>query len=156
MGTSNDPKTTENSAQQGVPAGDQRPTNERDGARNISADVHVPGPYPSDRDHTTGAPGASEPEPGKEDRDTGSLGDLVEGIGAPPVEAEAGQAGGGTARQDNRIPETPREEAQQLRDESAPGGAPEGADVETGRRKGQGLPPSSVGRSDDTPQTPAT
>jgi hypothetical protein len=55
--------------------------------------------------------------------------------------------------------ETPQEKAEKakaVRAESFPGGVPEDADVETGRQKGVGLPPGSVGKGQDTPQTPAT
>lgn len=55
-----------------------------------------------------------------------------------------------------REDETPREQAEQLRDESFPAGVPEDADVGTGRSKGTGMPPGSVGKDQDTPQTPAT
>lgn len=48
------------------------------------------------------------------------------------------------------------EKARAVRDESFPQGVPEDADVGTGRQKGVGLPPGSVGKGQDTPQTPAT
>lgn len=55
-----------------------------------------------------------------------------------------------------REDENPKEKAEKTRDESFPAGVPEDADVGTGRAKGTGLPPGSVGKGQDTPQTPAT
>jgi hypothetical protein len=52
--------------------------------------------------------------------------------------------------------ETPQEKVEKARDESFPAGVPEDADVGSGREKGTGLPPGSVGKGEDTPQTPAT
>jgi len=52
--------------------------------------------------------------------------------------------------------DTPQEKIEKARDESFPGGVPEDADVGSGRAKGTGLPPGSVGKGHDTPQTPAT
>lgn len=52
--------------------------------------------------------------------------------------------------------ETPQEKIDKARAESLPAGIPEDADVGTGRQKGVGLPPGSVGKGHDTPQTPAT
>lgn len=52
--------------------------------------------------------------------------------------------------------ETPQEKIDKARAESLPAGIPEEADVGTGRQKGVGLPPGSVGKGQDTPQTPAT
>jgi len=52
--------------------------------------------------------------------------------------------------------ETPQEKIEKARAESYPGGIPEDADLGTGRQKGTGLPPGSVGKDQDTPQTPAT
>jgi hypothetical protein len=52
---------------------------------------------------------------------------------------------------------TAQEKVDNARAESAPGDIlEEDADVGTGRAKGTGLPPGSVGKGDDTPQTPAT
>jgi len=51
---------------------------------------------------------------------------------------------------------TPQEKIEKARGESFPAGVPEDADVGTGRQKGTGLPPGSVGKGQDTPQTPAT
>lgn len=50
----------------------------------------------------------------------------------------------------------PQEKVDNARAEQQPGGIPEDADVGTGRQKGTGLPPGSVGKGEDTPQTPAT
>lgn len=52
--------------------------------------------------------------------------------------------------------DTPQQKIEKARAESFPGGVPEDADVGTGRAKGTGLPPGSVGKGHDTPQTPAT
>jgi hypothetical protein len=52
--------------------------------------------------------------------------------------------------------ENPQEKIEQARAGSFPAGVPEDADVGTGRDKGKGLPPGSVGKDEDTPQTPAT
>ena len=137
------------SGQPGVPTGDQRPTNERD---NIVADVNIPGPYPSGRDDPTGESSSSEPEPTKENRDADSLGDVVHGSGTPVAGEEAASSGAAYEHD----PDSPEGKIERARAESFPGGVPEDADVGTGRRKGQGLPPGSVGRGEDTPQTPAT
>lgn len=51
---------------------------------------------------------------------------------------------------------TPQEKIEQAQGGSFPAGVPEDADVGTGRSKGTGLPPGSVGKDQDTPQTPAT
>lgn len=52
--------------------------------------------------------------------------------------------------------ENPQEKIEQARAGSFPAGVPEDADVGSGREKGKGLPPGSVGKDEDTPQTPAT
>lgn len=57
---------------------------------------------------------------------------------------------------DEETPQEKIEKARAVRDESFPQGVPEDADVGTGRQKGVGLPPGSVGKGEDTPQTPAT
>lgn len=57
---------------------------------------------------------------------------------------------------DERDEETPQEKIEKARGESFPAGAPEDADLGTGREKGTGLPPGSVGEGQQTPQTPAT
>lgn len=134
-GIAYDPESVGETDLSGVPTGDQHPTNEGDQGE-IVADVNIPGPYPTGRGDPTGEPMSSEPEPTKETRDAGSLGDLVEGSGFPTVDVEAARAGGAGSG-----------------DEPEPA---EDADVGTGRRKGQGLPPGSVGKGHDTPQTPAT
>jgi hypothetical protein len=57
---------------------------------------------------------------------------------------------------EERGKDTPEETIEKARAGSFPAGAPEDADVGTGRSKGTGLPPGSVGKDEDTPQTPAT
>ena len=52
--------------------------------------------------------------------------------------------------------DTPQEKIENARAGSFPAGVPEDADVGTGRSKGTGLPPGSIGKGGDTPQTPAT
>ncbi len=52
--------------------------------------------------------------------------------------------------------DTPQEKIEKARAGSFPAGVPEDADVGTGRSKGTGLPPGSVGKGEETPQTPAT
>jgi hypothetical protein len=52
--------------------------------------------------------------------------------------------------------ETPQQKIEKARGESFPHGVPEDADKGTGRQKGVGLPPGSVGKGEDTPQTPVT
>ena len=66
----------------------------------IEADVSIPGPYPSG--DTSGHGDADKPEPTKEDRGSGSLGDLTTeaststiadktgGLGSPSYEGEKG------------------------------------------------------------------
>lgn len=49
-----------------------------------------------------------------------------------------------------------QEKIDNARAESVPGSIPEDADLGTGREKGTGLPPGSVGKGQATPQTPAT
>lgn len=56
---------------------------------------------------------------------------------------------------EERDEKTAQEKIDNARAESA-GALPEDADVGTGRSKGTGLPPGSVGKGEDTPQTPAT
>jgi hypothetical protein len=60
------------------------------------------------------------------------------------------------AEHEEETPQEKLEKAKEVRAESFPAGVPEDADVETGRQKGVGLPPGSVGKGQDTPQTPAT
>lgn len=57
---------------------------------------------------------------------------------------------------DERDQDTPEEKIETARAGSMPAGVPEDADKGTGRAKGTGLPPGSVGKGQDTPQTPAT
>lgn len=57
---------------------------------------------------------------------------------------------------EERDEKTAQEKIDNARAESVPGSIPEDADVGTGREKGTGLPPGSVGKGEDTPQTPAT
>jgi hypothetical protein len=57
---------------------------------------------------------------------------------------------------EEREQDAPEEKIDNARAESFPGGVPEDADKGTGRAKGTGLPPGSVGKGRDTPQTPAT
>ena len=57
---------------------------------------------------------------------------------------------------DERDKETAQEKVEEARGGSFPAGVPEDADVGTGREKGKGLPPGSIGMDQDTPQTPAT
>lgn len=57
---------------------------------------------------------------------------------------------------EEREQDTPKEKVDKARAESFPEGVPEDADKGTGRAKGTGLPPGSVGKGHDTPQTPAT
>jgi hypothetical protein len=57
---------------------------------------------------------------------------------------------------DERDEETPQKKIEKARAESFPEGVPEDADLGTGREKGTGLPPGSVGKGQETPQTPAT
>lgn len=57
---------------------------------------------------------------------------------------------------EDREEETAQEKIEKARADSFPAGVPEDADKGTGRSKGTGLPPGSVGKGEDTPQTPAT
>lgn len=57
---------------------------------------------------------------------------------------------------EERDQEAAQEKVDKARAGSFPAGVPEDADVGTGREKGTGLPPGSVGKDADTPQTPAT
>jgi len=154
MDTSSNGPEVEESGQPGVPTS-QYPTNEGDVDREIAADVNIPGPYPSGHGDPTGEPLTSEPEPTKETRDAAALGDVVEGSGMPAMDPDMAKAGG-SVHDNKKIPDTPLEEAENVRAESFPAGTPEDADVGTGRQKGQGPPPGSVSKGEDTPQTPAT
>lgn len=150
-GVAYDPEKVGEPGQSGVPTGDQHPTNEGD---EIVADVSIPGPYPgAGRGESAGEPLSSEQEPTKETRDAASLGDVVHGSGTPVVGEQFGSSSGPVYEHD---PDSPEGKIERARAESFPAGVPEDADVGSGRRKGQGLPPGSVGRGEDTPQTPAT
>jgi hypothetical protein len=59
-------------------------------------------------------------------------------------------------KMDGTEQDSPQEKIDKARAGSFPGGVPEDADVGTGRAKGTGLPPGSVGKGHDTPQTPPT
>lgn len=74
----------------GVPDKAEQPTNENDA---IIADVNIPGPYPTGRGDPTGQPLSSEPEPTKETRSAGSLGDLTEQASPSTVREETGGLG---------------------------------------------------------------
>lgn len=141
----------------GVPTQDQRPTNETEGGDNIVADVHIPGPHSSEDKDGSGEPAPPGPEPTKGSRDASSLGDVVEGDAPPATGAVSGSGGSGyRALHEHDNPETLLEEAENVRAESFPGGVPADSDLGSGRRKGQGVPPGSVDKGEDTPQTPAT
>jgi hypothetical protein len=63
---------------------------------------------------------------------------------------------------EERDPNAPQEKIDQATADSNPSGFPDladegpqkGADVGPGQKKGQGPPPGSVGKDEDTPQTP--
>jgi hypothetical protein len=57
---------------------------------------------------------------------------------------------------EEREESTPQEKIEEARGGAYPAGVPDDADKGTGRAKGTGLPPGSVGNEEDTPQTPAT
>jgi hypothetical protein len=57
---------------------------------------------------------------------------------------------------EERDHEDTQETIENARGGSMPAGPPEDAEVGTGRAKGTGLPPGSVGKGQETPQTPAT
>jgi hypothetical protein len=59
----------------------------------IGPDVHIPGPYPSGRGDPTGEPLSPEPDPTKETRSAGSLGNLTEEISTSTVREETGGLG---------------------------------------------------------------
>jgi len=50
--------------------------------------------------------------------------------------------------------DTPQEKIDKARGEAFPAGVPEDVDKRTGRVKGTGLPPGSIGKGAETPQTP--
>lgn len=68
----------------------EQPTNENDA---IVSDVDIPGPYPTGHGDPTGKPFSPEPEPTKETRDAGSLGDLTEKVSPSTVREETGGLG---------------------------------------------------------------
>ena len=94
-GVAYDPDRLGEPGQAGVPTGDQYPTNEPKGEMDdaIAADVHIPGPYPSDQGDPTGEPLSSEPEPTKATRGAGSLGNLTEEAGTSATREETGGLG---------------------------------------------------------------
>ncbi len=55
---------------------------------------------------------------------------------------------------DKHDKETPQEKIEKARGGEFPAGVPEDVDPGTGRVKGTGLPPGSVGKGQQTPQTP--
>lgn len=79
--------------QPGVPRGDQYPSNEGDKEREITADVHIPGPYPSGRGDPTGEPLSSESEDPQATRTGGSLGNLTEDVSTSSMREETGGLG---------------------------------------------------------------
>ena len=73
-----------------IPDKAEQPTNENDA---IVADVNIPGPYPTGRGDPTGEPLSSTPEPTKETRDAGSLGDLTAEASPSTMREETGGLG---------------------------------------------------------------
>lgn len=69
----------------------EQPTNETNDA--IGPDVDIPGPYPTAKGDPTGEPMSSEPEPTKETREAGSLGDLTEDVSTSTMAEETGGLG---------------------------------------------------------------
>jgi len=67
------------------------PTNDTNDA--IGPEVHIPGPYPTGRGDPTGEPLSAEPEPTKETRSAGSLGDLTEEESTSTMREETGGLG---------------------------------------------------------------
>jgi hypothetical protein len=94
-GVAYDPEKMGEPGQAGVPMGDQYPSNEKKGEvdDSIRADVHVPGPYPSDQGDPTGEPLSSEPEPTEVTRDAGSLGSLTEDVSTSTMREDTGGLG---------------------------------------------------------------
>jgi hypothetical protein len=68
----------------------ERPPNQNDA---IVADVDIPGPYPTGRGDPTGEPLSAEPEPTKEARGAGSLGNLTEEASTAAAREETGGLG---------------------------------------------------------------
>jgi hypothetical protein len=73
-----------------MPDKTEQPTNENEA---IVADVDIPGPYPTGRGDLTGKPPSSEPEPTKETREAGSLGDLTKEASTSTMREETGGLG---------------------------------------------------------------
>lgn len=95
-GISYDSERLGDPGQPGVPTGDQYPSNEGEGNgmdEAIVADVHIPGPYSSDRGDATGESSSPGSEPTKETRDAGSLGDLTENVSKETTRDETGGLG---------------------------------------------------------------
>ena len=69
----------------------EQPTNDTNDA--IGPDVDIPGPYPTGRGDPTGEPLSPGPEPTKETRDAGSLGDLTEEISTSTMREGTGGLG---------------------------------------------------------------
>ncbi len=103
-GTAYDQERLGEPGQPGVPTGDQYPTNEKKGEMNdaVVADVHIPGPYPSDGGHDTGEPVSSEPEPTKASRSAGSLGDLTDNVSTSTTREDTGGLGTPTYDKDKQ------------------------------------------------------
>lgn len=100
-GTAYDSERLEEPGQWGVPTGDQHPTNEEGGIRDsISADVHVPGPYPSDSTNTSAS--SSDPEPTEDARDANSLGNLTKDVGTSKMREQTGGLGSPLYNDENR------------------------------------------------------
>jgi hypothetical protein len=106
-GTAYDPDRLGEPGQPGVPTGDQYPTNETKGDMKdkIAADVHVPGPYPSDEGDPTGEPLSSDSEPTKATRSAGSLGNLTEETSPSTTREETGGLGSPTLDDDKQADE---------------------------------------------------
>jgi len=81
-----------------VPDKAERPTNQNDA---IVADVDIPGPYPTGRGDPTGEPLSAEPEPTKETRGAGSLGNLTEEASTAAVREETGGLGSAIYEEEN-------------------------------------------------------
>jgi hypothetical protein len=87
----------------GVPVGDQYPTNKgEEEEREIVADVHVPGPYPSGRGDPTGEPLSPETTPAETTRTGGSLGDLTKDVSTSSMREETGGLGSPTFDEEKR------------------------------------------------------
>ena len=69
----------------------EQPTDDMNDA--IGPDVDIPGPYPTPRGDPTGEPMSAEPEPTKETREAGSLGDLSKNVSTSTLSEETGGLG---------------------------------------------------------------